>query len=127
MSFFFLMIRRPPRSTLFPYTTLFRSDHGYACRRGDQLLHGFLPRMNRPSAGRLAAAARLTYNPSGRRCADILKGTVRRGPGRRPYGENTHPPPPTRRRRHPLWTDNPLTAPANGGGPLPRAGVVRSP
>src|SRR2546422_11011895 len=26
--FFFLMIRRPPRSTLFPYTTLFRSPHG---------------------------------------------------------------------------------------------------
>src|SRR2546429_9132829 len=26
-SFFFLMIRRPPRSTLFPYTTLFRSCH----------------------------------------------------------------------------------------------------
>src|SRR6266496_6424180 len=24
---FFLMIRRPPRSTLFPYTTLFRSGH----------------------------------------------------------------------------------------------------
>src|SRR5260370_41925605 len=27
-SFFFLMIRRPPRSTLFPYTTLFRSAVG---------------------------------------------------------------------------------------------------
>src|SRR3712207_9227177 len=26
--FFFLMIRRPPRSTLFPYTTLFRSIGG---------------------------------------------------------------------------------------------------
>src|SRR2546430_8511868 len=26
--FFFLMIRRPPRSTLFPYTTLFRSRRG---------------------------------------------------------------------------------------------------
>src|SRR5256885_12660255 len=26
--FFFLMIRRPPRSTLFPYTTLFRSESG---------------------------------------------------------------------------------------------------
>src|SRR3712207_8481667 len=26
--FFFLMIRRPPRSTLFPYTTLFRSSAG---------------------------------------------------------------------------------------------------
>src|SRR2546427_2814903 len=29
--FFFLMIRRPPRSTLFPYTTLFRSGPGQ-CR-----------------------------------------------------------------------------------------------
>src|SRR6266436_812634 len=27
-SFFFLMIRRPPRSTLFPYTTLFRARPG---------------------------------------------------------------------------------------------------
>src|SRR2546426_7779699 len=26
LPFFFLMIRRPPRSTLFPYTTLFRSE-----------------------------------------------------------------------------------------------------
>src|SRR5437899_5599236 len=26
--FLFLIIRRPPRSTLFPYTTLFRSHHG---------------------------------------------------------------------------------------------------
>src|SRR5476651_2770497 len=39
--FFFLMIRRPPRSTLFPYTTLFRSRYwnsrdrscGYSNRR----------------------------------------------------------------------------------------------
>src|SRR6266511_1721156 len=30
--FFFLMIRRPPRSTLFPYTTLFRSHFGVATR-----------------------------------------------------------------------------------------------
>src|SRR3712207_8154349 len=35
--FFFLMIRRPPRSTLFPYTTLFRSDSARA----------LLPRKNR--------------------------------------------------------------------------------
>src|SRR2546422_8558509 len=34
-SFFFLMIRRPPRSTLFPYTTLFRSaqDSHHRCQR----------------------------------------------------------------------------------------------
>src|SRR3712207_7605858 len=30
VSFFFLMIRRPPRSTLFPYTTLFRSSRAEA-------------------------------------------------------------------------------------------------
>src|SRR5438105_6197887 len=29
--FFFLMIRRPPRSTLFPYTTLFRSRLSLRC------------------------------------------------------------------------------------------------
>src|SRR6266567_8052015 len=32
--FFFLMIRRPPRSTLFPYTTLFRSERPVSA--GDQ-------------------------------------------------------------------------------------------
>src|SRR2546429_7359007 len=31
--FFFLMIRRPPRSTLFPYTTLFRSSATSRSRR----------------------------------------------------------------------------------------------
>src|SRR6266513_1849444 len=31
--FFFLMIRRPPRSTLFPYTTLFRSRAPHGLRR----------------------------------------------------------------------------------------------
>src|SRR5437868_13715635 len=39
--FFFLMIRRPPRSTLFPYTTLFRSQAalalGIAPRTADRL------------------------------------------------------------------------------------------
>src|SRR5690606_39734743 len=36
--FFFLMLRRPPRSTLFPYTTLFRSD-----RTPRQLIAGLRP------------------------------------------------------------------------------------
>src|SRR2546427_7422029 len=35
------MIRRPPRSTLFPYTTLFRS-HEHAAMRGGQLVEQFL-------------------------------------------------------------------------------------
>src|SRR3989442_4469149 len=33
-SFFFLMIRRPPRSTLFPYTTLFRSPFVFCVKAG---------------------------------------------------------------------------------------------
>src|SRR2546427_4337012 len=33
--FFFLMIRRPPRSTLFPYTTLFRSCPARRAARGE--------------------------------------------------------------------------------------------
>src|SRR3989449_10982713 len=40
--FFFLMIRRPPRSTLFPYTTLFRSPAkiGHASgERGHDVVH----------------------------------------------------------------------------------------
>src|SRR2546430_11777259 len=39
LSVFFLMIRRPPRSTLFPYTTLFRSQIGkdnFDCVQGLQ-------------------------------------------------------------------------------------------
>src|SRR5256886_9910569 len=38
--FFFLMIRRPPRSTLFPYTTLFRSDRVL----DDELVRAFCSR-----------------------------------------------------------------------------------
>src|SRR5256885_5440036 len=39
--FFFLMIRRPPRSTLFPYTTLFRSGIDQARRHAvDAYAHG---------------------------------------------------------------------------------------
>src|SRR2546427_8074442 len=37
-SFFFLMIRRPPRSTLFPYTTLFRSRLREICTQNNILL-----------------------------------------------------------------------------------------
>src|SRR3989442_4812844 len=37
--FFFLMIRRPPRSTLFPYTTLFRSVRRCWREPGEDLAH----------------------------------------------------------------------------------------
>src|SRR6266705_5918439 len=45
VSFFFLMIRRPPRSTLFPYTTLFRSRSGSIRRWISRIsISPFLPR-----------------------------------------------------------------------------------
>src|SRR3712207_7100828 len=51
MIFFFLMIRRPPRSTLFPYTTLFRSR-----RRHER--PGVEGRARRGARGRPGQAAR---------------------------------------------------------------------
>src|SRR2546430_7612041 len=41
------MIRRPPRSTLFPYTTLFRSQE----RRRETMIDGFRNRLHGRSAG----------------------------------------------------------------------------
>src|SRR2546430_12017534 len=38
--FFFLMIRRPPRSTLFPYTTLFRSHYDGRGHGRERMLAG---------------------------------------------------------------------------------------
>src|SRR3989442_7680460 len=43
-TFFFLMIRRPPRSTLFPYTTLFRS-HGQDADYEQDDVHTHLARL----------------------------------------------------------------------------------
>src|SRR3712207_8403102 len=63
--FFFLMIRRPPRSTLFPYTTLFRS-------REQGLLAAVHP--VDPAARRaLFAAARPLRGLPRRRPADLLR------------------------------------------------------
>src|SRR5690606_41789487 len=67
MSFFCLTIRRPPRSTLFPYTTLFRSGFAVAEHpaqletvadaRGQQPLHRVLGRRAQPAPARRAVGA----------------------------------------------------------------------
>src|SRR5258707_7592244 len=79
--FFFLMIRRPPRSTLFPYTTLFRShpleepafrhrarDHrealqawGPGLRGADHLRGPRLPRGDRKSTRLNSSHANISY------------------------------------------------------------------
>src|SRR5260370_35269438 len=57
--FFFLMIRRPPRSTLFPYTTLFRSSlHHIACRRKPRASARNIALYKRNSAGLLQVLGR---------------------------------------------------------------------
>src|SRR3712207_9446398 len=98
--FFFLMIRRPPRSTLFPYTTLFRS-------REQGLLAAVHP--VDPAARRaLFAAARPLRGLPRRRPADLL----RRVPVPRGL-ERQHPRPwlPRPRRRPPRPRRHPHLAP----------------
>src|SRR5258705_3170575 len=64
ITFFFLMIRRPPRSTLFPYTTLFRSQKrsrdraGGPVRRRAARVGGAGPGGRRGVAARRAARGR---------------------------------------------------------------------
>src|SRR2546427_4848908 len=77
MLFFFLMIRRPPRSTLFPYTTLFRSRQGRRApahpapgrirrqrRRSDEPERERTLRRNRRAAGRDRKSTRLNSSHS---------------------------------------------------------------
>src|SRR6266403_4561662 len=65
--FFFLMIRRPPRSTLFPYTTLFRSpsDRALGTRRssagGGPRLHQRLGREDRKSTRLNSSHVEISY------------------------------------------------------------------
>src|SRR4028119_241318 len=54
--FFFLMIRRPPRSTLFPYTTLFRSFL-FSLRVSDQLTYTGKPRQRHRHLDRKSGSA----------------------------------------------------------------------
>src|SRR5690349_23910884 len=65
--FFFLMIRRPPRSTLFPYTTLFRSSS---------------PRVRPPAPARTSPSRRSSATAA-TRCVDGA------GPGDRRSEEHT--------------------------------------
>src|SRR3712207_8015712 len=57
--FFFLMIRRPPRSTLFPYTTLFRSHRGIVTSRRPPVRGRLLLGLDLLGLGRGAACGRV--------------------------------------------------------------------
>src|SRR5215510_15363771 len=57
-AFFFLMIRRPPRSTLFPYTTLFRSREAVGEELGPHHVGRVVVADEETAAPRLDALAR---------------------------------------------------------------------
>src|SRR2546430_13428204 len=65
--FFFLMIRRPPRSTLFPYTTLFRSlaldpSHAKLCKQViADLLAGVRLQIDRKSTRLNSSHSQISY------------------------------------------------------------------
>src|SRR3712207_8357912 len=67
--FFFLMIRRPPRSTLFPYTTLFRSGRLVGVGDGGGTGDGSLPV---DELDEVLLAGRVHETPPGRRAAASL-------------------------------------------------------
>src|SRR6266704_5967277 len=59
--FFFLMIRRPPRSTLFPYTTLFRSGGLSRPLVGSGWRFGFKTRLDRKSTRLNSSHVSISY------------------------------------------------------------------
>src|SRR2546422_7638537 len=76
------MIRRPPRSTLFPYTTLFRSPHATSPERahdversGNQLgILGQTVELQRDEVGNIRSTS---FSPGGRPCAAVHRALTR--------------------------------------------------
>src|SRR5256885_12844928 len=68
------MIRRPPRSTLFPYTTLFRSDDALLQMRSNQVVMR--------SGQRMMVEARLPHVDGSYRDVQISKAAVKNAQGR---------------------------------------------
>src|SRR3712207_8129589 len=71
------MIRRPPRSTLFPYTTLFRSDHLSATKDGGGVAERFdLVQLVRDVEYRTAFGRQLAQGRE--QCLNLLRGEDRK-------------------------------------------------
>src|SRR3712207_7074883 len=75
---FFLMIRRPPRSTLFPYTTLFRSD------RQEQDAQGVVPDADEPAGVAHPHGLQVGVGAGARAGVGVLRADDRLGPPQAP-------------------------------------------
>src|SRR3989442_11231812 len=117
------MIRRPPRSTLFPYTTLFRSEHGY----GDRAVDGGAAEERRCRHVDLARARHVEDAPPARALPDQRRGEEREGAGEHDQVEPGQPrgvePAPERGEEQHAHEHEPQRRPAvdhrlasNGGG-----------
>src|SRR3712207_6891213 len=73
------MIRRPPRSTLFPYTTLFRSIRKTAAQRP----RGGTPRRRQPDPSRRGARLRPGPRAGGEGGGHLIEPPADRGPDRK--------------------------------------------
>src|SRR2546426_9733683 len=95
--FFFLMIRRPPRSTLFPYTTLFRSPAGRPAVCAAPHARGVRGALAFGGAGPVSHGGAATLCPVPGPSADAVAaphpGGPRPGPRRRPAGAGGAAPP----------------------------------
>src|SRR5215211_9158755 len=75
--FFFLMIRRPPRSTLFPYTTLFRSRDGFlGVERPGRPLRDVVPERLDAIVRGLSFSKSMRWDDSGIRFARPVRWTL---------------------------------------------------
>src|SRR2546426_499624 len=116
------MIRRPPRSTLFPYTTLFRSrDAGRARRapRGDPARRAAPPIGRRGRVRRSPRGRRGRPRPFGRRRRPLLREGVRHGDVRRARplrrrSRHGRPLPPERHRQRGQARRDPRRRPRDG-------------
>src|SRR2546430_8505587 len=83
------MIRRPPRSTLFPYTTLFRSRrHGAEIARASELLVTLVTHLDEVARGAEARSEEHTselQSQSNLVCRLLLEKKKKSAPPRRPY------------------------------------------
>src|SRR6266498_3737459 len=92
--FFFLMLRRPPRSTLFPYTTLFRShlrDPAVTSRSRRSRLGAGDPRRRALDARKAPAFDRAVRGGGGGCVPDRQGGAVRGAGGDRDLGAEREP------------------------------------
>src|SRR3712207_3297553 len=77
--FFFLMIRRPPRSTLFPYTTLFRSRKEYICShvKHKSAYYMITSQLLRPESIVVVGASNNVHKPGGAILRNLISGGFR--------------------------------------------------